>query len=74
MGGYDGVKPLSSCERYDPRVGNWEGIADMKHPRRWLAAAVVNDDLYALGESVFFVLFFYSCGFINDFVGQSIIS
>jgi len=63
MGGYDGVKPLSSCERYDPRVGNWEGIADMKHPRRWLTAAVVNDNVYALGEFRIFCVIFLQLWF-----------
>ena len=38
IGGFDGVSPLCSAEKYDPRTNKWTPIADMIAKRFGLGA------------------------------------
>ncbi len=49
VGGFDGKACLAAAERYDPRTGQWEKIADLKTARRSLCAVALPDGIYAIG-------------------------
>lgn len=51
VGGYDSSCQLSSVERYCTATNQWEFVAPMRSPRSALSVAVINNRLYALGES-----------------------
>ena len=42
---------LSTVQRYEPRVDAWEEVEAMPTPRAWLACAVLDNRLYAIGGS-----------------------
>ena len=42
-GGHDGHRTLSSCEVYDPAVGEWHATGAMRTPRRNHAAVTLVD-------------------------------
>ena len=50
VGGFcNGEDVLSSVERYDPVANAWEAVAPMASARRWIAVAVLDGKLYAVG-------------------------
>ena len=50
VGGYDSTNQLSTVERYDVEINQWDMIAPMNSPRSALSVAVVNGLIYALGK------------------------
>ncbi|CAK8688265.1 unnamed protein product [Clavelina lepadiformis] len=52
LGGYDDDNnATNTAECYDPRNGKWEYISSMKTCRDGLTAVVLNNEIYAIGES-----------------------
>jgi len=55
VGGYDASGNYSSrVDRYSPSSNSWTEVASMPTPRSHLAAAVVNNKLYAVGGQSYF--------------------
>lgn len=50
IGGYDGTNQLSSVERYDVELNQWQIITPLRCPRSALNVAVVGSQIYALGK------------------------
>merc|ERR1711933_241074 len=48
-GGRDGVRFLSSAERFDPSLGQWNALRPMSARRGAAAAAVLDGRLYVCG-------------------------
>ena len=48
-GGSDGSQPLSTVERFDPRVGKWQTVASMMWKRKHLGLTTYHGQLYAIG-------------------------
>lgn len=51
VGGYNGSNQLNTVERYDTEKDEWEFVAPMKIARSALSVSVLNDKLYAIGNS-----------------------
>lgn len=49
VGGSDGVHPLASVERYDPRLGTWQPVTSMSVKRKHLGVCVFGGLIYAVG-------------------------
>jgi N-acetylneuraminic acid mutarotase len=49
MGGYDGIKMVSSVEIYDPRLNAWRMGEPMTAPRGYAAAVNVDNSLFLIG-------------------------
>jgi len=49
IGGFDGHKCLTECERFDLISGSWENIAPLNIPRRALCTVSMPDGIYAIG-------------------------
>ena len=49
VGGFDGKSCLCTAERFDPKIGTWEKIGDMKNARRSLSVVALPDGIYAIG-------------------------
>jgi hypothetical protein len=49
VGGLSDGKAVPWTDVYDPAAGTWERLADMPHARDHFQAAVVGDELYAIG-------------------------
>ena len=50
FGGYDGQQHLSVVERFDPRMGRSEIMAEMSERRSGASAAAHNGRIYVAGE------------------------
>lgn len=48
-GGFDDNSPLSSVERFDPRVNHWEYVAELTTPRGGVGVATVMGRVFAVG-------------------------
>ena len=51
VGGTNGTTSLSSAWRYDPKTDTWKEVASMHVPRCYVAAAVMDGKIYAVGGS-----------------------
>jgi hypothetical protein len=51
IGGTNGTVSLRSTERYDPKADKWEFMGSMNVGRCYVAAAVLNNKIYAVGGS-----------------------
>jgi N-acetylneuraminic acid mutarotase len=51
IGGYDGIKELSTVEEYDPMTDKWVRKADMPTSRIQFSGCAVNGKIYAIGGS-----------------------
>ena len=51
IGGHDGSQYLNSAERMDVTSGKWELIPPMMNKRHVLAAVLLNQHIYAIGNS-----------------------
>ena len=51
VGGYGGSDNncLNTAERFDPELGEWEQIANMRQARRALSVVALPDGIYAIG-------------------------
>lgn len=50
VGGYDSSCQLKSVERYSIDKKQWDFVAPMNSPRSALSVAVINNQLFALGQ------------------------
>lgn len=50
VGGYDSSCQLKSVERYSIDKKQWEFVCPMNSPRSALSVAVINNQLFALGQ------------------------
>lgn len=48
-GGFDDNSPLSSVERFDPRVHRWEYVSELTTPRGGVGVATVMGRVFAVG-------------------------
>lgn len=48
-GGFDDNSPLSSVERFDPRLHRWEYVAELTTPRGGVGVATVMGRVFAVG-------------------------
>jgi len=51
VGGTNGTVSLKSTERYDPKTDTWKYMASMEIGRCYVAAAILNGKIYAVGGS-----------------------
>lgn len=49
IGGYNGNKRLTSCERYNPKTNKWNEIAPLNQARSSLGCVEVKGAIYAIG-------------------------
>lgn len=49
IGGFDDNSPLSSVERFDPRLNRWEYVAELTTPRGGVGIATLMGKIYAVG-------------------------
>ena len=49
-GGHDGNEFLDTVEMYDPITNVWTSIPNMTRARNGAGAAVIGDNLYAIGQ------------------------
>ena len=54
IGGFGNEIYLNKVERFNVHTNEWSDIASMQVARRWLAAVVLNDVIYVIGESIKF--------------------
>lgn len=48
-GGFDDNSPLSSVERFDPRMDRWEYVSELTTPRGGVGVATVMGRVFAVG-------------------------
>lgn len=48
-GGFDDNSPLSSVERFDPRMHRWEYVSELTTPRGGVGVATVMGRVFAVG-------------------------
>lgn len=49
IGGFDDNSPLSSVERFDPRMHRWEYVSELTTPRGGVGVATVMGRVFAVG-------------------------
>ncbi len=49
LGGHDGVRYLSSIERFDPSTSEWTIVAIMDSPRTGLGVSVMGKKIFVIG-------------------------
>ncbi len=49
IGGTDGRRDIARVDRYDPNTNTWDTVASLPVPAQALAAAVFDNELYAVG-------------------------
>ncbi len=52
IGGHDGKKCVSACQRYRTTTGRWQQCAPMPTPRQAAAAVLIQDHVYVMGGVV----------------------
>lgn len=48
-GGFDDNSPLSSVERFDPRMHRWEYVSELTTPRGGVGVATIMGRVFAVG-------------------------
>ena len=53
VGGYDSTYQLSTVERYDVEIDQWQVLSSMGRPRSALSVVVVQNYLLAIGKFIY---------------------